>query len=203
MGIRAATDWLIGRWQWPYAGLFAAVLLLALVPLVYVWAGLVMAAIVVQLPVYMLHQFEEHHDDCFCRYVNRVVGEGLPVLSPVAAFVINSVGVWGVILVGIYLAQVLAPGYGTIAIDLGVVNGLLHVVVATVRREYNPGLWTSLALFFPIGGAALWIVTVFGGADVTQHVVGALVAIAIHIAIVAYAISRRRALAGGAANRAL
>lgn len=195
MNARSALEWLIDRWQWPYAALFSAVLLTALLPLIDIWAGLVAMTLTAQLPMYLFHQFEEHHENCFCRYVNATIGNGLVVLSPGAAFVINSIGVWGVILAGIYAGVLVAPGFGAIAVDLGVVNGILHIAVAAVRREYNPGLWTSLALFVPLGGASVWVLGTVGHATAREQTAGLAIAILIHLAIVAHVASRRRALA--------
>ncbi len=55
-------------------------------------AALVLVAL--QLPVYMLHQYEEHDDDRFRRFANRVMGGGVELLTVPAVFVINIGGVW-------------------------------------------------------------------------------------------------------------
>jgi hypothetical protein len=65
--------WLVREWQWPAASLFAACLLLLLVPAWLGVAGLALTLVYLQLPVYLLHQWEEHTGDCFRQYVNRTV----------------------------------------------------------------------------------------------------------------------------------
>ncbi len=53
-------NWLVAKWQWPYAALFAAGFLTVLAPLVFRYAGIPLGLVYLQLPIYMLHQFEEH-----------------------------------------------------------------------------------------------------------------------------------------------
>jgi hypothetical protein len=81
------------------------------------------------------------------------------------------------------------------AIYLVLVNGLIHVFAAIGKRAYNPGLWTALALFFPIGGVALWIVSSERNVSSIQHSVGLAVALAIHVVIVISTGARARRLA--------
>jgi hypothetical protein len=177
--------WLVDRWQWPAAALTASVFLVALLPVFYSLAGLALTLVFAQLPVYMIHQFEEHHDDCFCRYVNRLLAGGRTALSPIAAFWINSLGVWGVDLVALALARFVSLGLGLLAVDLALVNGALHVLIGLVRREYNPGLVTSLLLFFPIGGWT-YAVLLRAGATFSEQLLALAVAVAIHLGIVVW-----------------
>jgi len=159
--------------------------LIAVLPVFYSVAGLALTLVFAQLPAYMIHQFEEHHDNCFCRYVNRVLAGGRIALSPMAAFWINSIGVWGVDLAALALARYVSPGLGLIAVDLALVNGTLHVLMALVRREYNPGVWTSVVIFAPLG---IWTYAVLlgAGATVPEQILALAIAIAIHIGIVVY-----------------
>src|SRR5215813_14043384 len=96
--------WLVCDWQWPAAAVFAGVFLLTLVPLFAGLAGAALTLVYVQLPVYLLHQGEEHIGDRFRLYVNRAVGGGREALTPAATFWINSLGVWVYNLVFLYLA---------------------------------------------------------------------------------------------------
>ena len=73
--IAGARRWLIDEWRWPGAALFAAALLLPLLPVLAATAGVATTLVVLQLPVYLVHQFEEHRDDRFRRYLHeRVLG---------------------------------------------------------------------------------------------------------------------------------
>jgi hypothetical protein len=148
--VSRASRWLIGEWQWPYAAAFAACFLLALVPVVWSEGGIAATLIYVQLPIYMLHQLEEHHDDAFRRYVNDRLAGGREALTRGATFAINLLGVWVLDLAAILLAYYVDPGLGLIAVYLAGVNAVVHLLVAATRREYNPGLATAVALFVPL-----------------------------------------------------
>ncbi len=146
----------------------------------------------VQLPVYLLHQFEEHNADRFREHVNRTIGHGREALTPGATFWINAVGVWGVDLVALYLAWIIALTAGFMAGYLAVVNGIVHLVGAVVRKEYNPGLVTALVLLLPVGGTCLVVV----GRDATfsSHFIGLSVAVGLHLAIIAHVARRLKHL---------
>lgn len=168
--------------NWVYGGFMAGLLLLLLAPLLTVSWPAALTATFLLLPIYMLHQYEEHDHDRFRLFFNATMGKGKDVLSPTAVFVTNVPGVWGVITLSLYLAAG-NVGWALIAVYLVLVNALVHIIHAFVFRGYNPGLGTALALFIPFGGYALWQVQSAGGVTPTFHVVGLVTAIAIHAAI--------------------
>jgi hypothetical protein len=190
--------WLVRDWQWPAAALFAGLFLLAIFPVYAAAAGLAGALVFIQLPIYMLHQWEEHAGDRFRLYVNRVVGAGLPVLTPRAAFWINSLGVWGVDLVAVYLAWLIAPSAGLVAGYMALVNAAAHIVQAVARREYNPGLVTAVLLFLPAGGWCVWEV----GAGVGSHLIGLAAALAFNAVFIGHVLWRLKRLRQSAGSRA-
>jgi hypothetical protein len=180
--------WLVREWNWPAAACFAAVFLLVLAPLFAALAGPALALVYLQLPAYMLHQWEEHSGDRFRLYVNRTVGRGREALTPAAAFWINSLGVWAVDLAALYLAWLVEPSAGLVAGYLAVVNAVPHLGAALLRREYNPGAVTAALLLLPIGS---WcIVSVGSGAGVWAHAVALAVAAGLHALIIAYVVRR-------------
>jgi hypothetical protein len=183
--------WLVGRWQWPAATLFAGVFLLLLAAAWGRVAGLALGAVFLQLPVYMLHQFEEHAGDRFRLYVNRTIGRGREALTPLATFWINSLGVWAVDLVALYLACFVDVGLGLIAVYLPLVNALGHIGPAAARREYNPGLFTAVLLFLPVG---VWGLVVIPADGWVWHAVGLGVALAVHAAIIVHVVRRLKRL---------
>ena len=157
---REVLDWLVAKWQWPAATLFAACFLAVLAPMVFHYAGTPLGLVYLQLPIYMLHQFEEHRGDRFRIWVNRTIGHGREVLTPIATFWINSLLVWGLDLVALYLACFVSLWLGLIAIYMPIVNGIAHVVPAIINRRYNPGLVTGIVLFLPVGVTSAVIVSV-------------------------------------------
>jgi hypothetical protein len=177
---------------WVYGGFLAAFLLLGLIPVCCRSWSLPLIFVFLQLPVYMLHQLEEHDDDRFRNWVNRVLGGGRELLSKTAVFVINVPGVWGVNLVSLLLAATLDLGFGLIGIYLTIVNGTVHVVQAIRMKGYNPGLITAILLFLPVGGLALWTIHAAGTISPAYDLLGFGTAIAIHLAIVAHVVIRMR-----------
>jgi hypothetical protein len=171
---------------WVYGGFLAAFLLLALTPLFTRFWDLPLILVYLQLPVYMLHQLEEHDDDRFRRFIKHLIGGGRDVLSKGAVFVINVPGVWGVNLLSILLAFSVHLGFGLIGVYLTLVNGLVHVAQAIRLRSYNPGLVSALVLFIPVGGFALAYVIRTESVTVGYHLLGLGSAILIHVAIIAW-----------------
>jgi hypothetical protein len=182
-------DWLVGQWQWPAATLFAAYAMLLATPVWLHVAGVAVMLVFLQLPLYMVHQFEEHAGDRFRIYMNRNIA-GCEALTRESTFWINAIGVWGLEIVMLYLAVFVDLSFALAAFYLPVVNALTHIREAVARREYNPGLWTSLVLFLPIGGWGLYRVTVESGATWVDQLLGAGIAIAVHAAIIAYVVVR-------------
>jgi len=186
------TAWLYRYWV--AAALCMGTFLILLLPALTLSWQLPILLIYLQIPVYMLHQVEEHTNDRFREFVNQRIFGGVEALTPEAVLVINIPGVWGVALLSLYAALFFGTGWGLSGIYLVVVNGLVHVIGAVAKRAYNPGLWTALALFLPLGGAGLWVVS--SAPDVTgaQHAVGLAIAIAIHVAIIIYTSVRAKKL---------
>jgi uncharacterized protein with HXXEE motif len=143
------------------------------------------------LPVYMFHQVEEHTGDRFRRFVNERLFGGVEALTPLAVLWINLPGVWGLGLACIYAASFAGIGWGLGIVYLVLVNAVMHIVAAIAWREYNPGLWTTLILFAPLGTLALVKVSEARRVEWVHHAVGLALAVLIHVAIVIH--TRRRA----------
>ncbi|MBN9021085.1 MAG: HXXEE domain-containing protein [Rhizobiales bacterium] len=173
-----------------YAGLIAALFLLAVLPLFGGGWILPLILVYLMLPAYMLHQVEEHAGDRFRRYVNRQVLKVPDALTTVAVVVINVPLVWGVYLVVLYLARFAGVGWGLVAAYLMLVNAVLHVVAALVRRGYNPGLATAVVVFLPLSIWSLVAISSVPGVTVLQQAVGLAVGVLVHLAIVVHV--RRR-----------
>lgn len=190
------------RTNWSRAGIPAAIILLALSPFLLRGLSLALFLIFLQLPVYMLHQYEEHGHGAFRAFVNHVMGRDRDILTDTAIFWINIIGVWVVDLAALYLAVYVNVALGLFAIYLSLVNALLHIVMSLVMRRYNPGLWTSIALFLPVGAYALYRVSVDGHATAGEQALGVGIALVIHALIIVF-IRRRIAQAKPIAAEAL
>jgi hypothetical protein len=179
--------------HWVYGGALAGVLLLLLLPAIGSGWPLVLTLVYLQMPIYMLHQLEEHDDNRFQRVVNDTIGHGKDVLPSTAIFVIN-VGVWLLNLVSFALAAHVGIGWGVIGFYAMVVNAIIHVADGAIRRKYNPGLVSSIVLFLPVGLGGLWAIAATGEASLVQHFVGIVIALAIHGGIVIYVVGNARRL---------
>jgi hypothetical protein len=146
------------------------------------------------LPLYMIHQFEEHARGKFLADFNATVGQGRPVLTRVSAFWINILLVWV-----LFLAVFASARYGTmlfvfVPIYATLLNGIIHIGTTLATRRYNPGLYTSLALFLPWSIFCLIHFSQLDPAAVRDNVIGLAGGILAHAVIIAYALSRRRRL---------
>jgi hypothetical protein len=188
------TAWVVENWS--RMALPFAVLALVSLPVFSGGGNLPLVLLYTLLPVYMIHQYEEHAHGRFVEFFNETVGRGREVLTKVSAFWINILEVWVVFLVSFYLARYVALGFAFVPIWLTLFNGLTHVIASLSLRRYNPGLYTSLALFFPWG---LFLLVYFAGvvaSDVLFNAIGVLAAIVGHAVIVVYALRRRARLGG-------
>lgn len=185
----ACWRWLVEDWNWPAAGLVAAVLIGGLLPAVCAVGSPALGLVAAQLPLYLVHQGEEHIGDRFRRHINAQAGGD--ALSRPATFWINSLGVWGVDLVAIGLAAWLDLAWGFLAVYLTLINAAVHLLAGIVRRESNPGLVTALVLFLPLGGAAWWTLQRATGLGAAGHMFFAALVVLEHVLIVAWVVARR------------
>ena len=94
-------------------------------------------------------------------------------------------------------AKYVAVGFAFVPVYTGLVNGLTHAIASLALRRYNPGLYTTLLLFFPWG---IFLLVYFNAAtepSLVFNVIGVLVGIVGHAIIVVYALRRRSRLESG------
>ncbi|MEM6634567.1 MAG: HXXEE domain-containing protein [Pseudomonadota bacterium] len=161
--------------NWAYATPPIAVLLIGLYPFI---GSAIAFPLFLSLPAYMVHQFEEHDDNRFALFLNAMMGADKKGLTAGNVWVINVIFVWFLLLGVFYLAS-LNLAWAVMAAYLLAINGALHVVWALMFRKYNPGLVTSILLFFPI---SVWIFSAIP-APVLIHVVSAILMVVLHAAI--------------------
>lgn len=170
--------------NWVYGGVLAAPLFLALAPFVGMAAGHAALFVFLALPVYMLHQYEEHDEDRFRAFVNDMMdGEALTVSD---VFWINYLGVWVLLIAALLLHATYAPGAGLIAPYLLLVNGLVHIAQAVKMKRYNPGLWTAVLMFLPLAAISFMELE----ASLAAHLISLAIVIGLHGLIVVNAMRR-------------
>jgi hypothetical protein len=187
---------------WVASALSTAILLVLLLPILALHWSVAWLLIYSLLPAYMFHQVEEHSGDRFREFVNRRLFGGTEGLTHLAVLWINLPGVWGVGLVSIYAASFVGIGWGLSLVYLTLINSFLHIAAAIGWREYNPGLWTALTLFFPLSVTALGLVVRESGFHWIDHATGIAVGLGIHIAIVIHTRLRAERIRSLAKTRA-
>ncbi|TPI13443.1 HXXEE domain-containing protein [Mesorhizobium sp. B4-1-3] len=143
-------------------------------------------------PFYMIHQVEEHTGDRFRKFANNHVFGGRDALTVASVLVINLPFVWGINLLALYAAFLWGPTLGLVAPYIMIVNALAHLVTSARLRKYNPGLVTSVLLFMPLSVATIW--TIGWTEGLVPHLIGAALAIFLHMAIIAVVAARYRSL---------
>ena len=191
--------WLIA--VWPRLGLVCAGFLLATLPVFWseAVAPLVLAAAL--LPAYMVHQYEEHGHGRFVADINATIGGGQPLLTPRSAFWINVLAVELAFPLALLLARFVAPGFALLPVWLTLVNAAVHLAGAIRERRVNPGLITAVLLFLPLGGLAAFVVSSRVEAPLGANAAALATAVAVHVAIAAYVLWRKRTLSQAAGRK--
>lgn len=150
-------NWLYTNWA--KLSLFLAVIAAVLIYIFIKPENFLLFLIWLQLPIYLLHQFEEHNWNGFKNYVNRnvfKVKEGDFPLNDKIIFWVNIPIIWILIPIssGLSFANIM---FGLWIPYFAVFNSLSHVIISVRNREYNPGLLISLILGIPVGIYALII----------------------------------------------
>lgn len=178
--------------NWVYGGFLAGILLLILAPLIlHNWPP-VLAAAFFCLPAYMFHQYEEHDNDRFRAFLNRLIAGGREVLTLPAVFIINVPCVWGVMALSLWLAARIDLGFALIAVYLPLLNAIIHLAQAIVGRRYNPGLVTAIVFFLPVCCRCLYVIQESGFGTLAMHAIGAGSAVVIHFIIAVTVLRNRR-----------
>ncbi|MEM1362618.1 MAG: HXXEE domain-containing protein [Pseudomonadota bacterium] len=171
--------------NWVYGAALLAPILLLLTPFVSLESAAA-AWVWVALCAYIVHQYEEHDADRFRAFVNALIPEGRAGLQPFDVLAINFLGVWVWLAITFVLTLEVDKGWASLALYLLAINGFVHVLQAVGLRRYNPGLITSVVLFFPLS-AVIWMVST---PSFVQHLVGIVAVLALHVAILVYALRK-------------
>ncbi len=103
-------SWFVDDYGWARMSLPFAVLALCSLPIFLTANNLSLILLYTLLPVYMIHQYEEHAHGRFVDFFNSTIGQGYNVLTKVSAFWINILEVWVLFIVSFYLAKYVALG---------------------------------------------------------------------------------------------
>jgi hypothetical protein len=185
-------DWFIDNWA--KASLPLAIVLFLISPFIYQGIGLAAFLVFLTLPFYMLHQYEEHARGQFKAFVNNTIGRGREVLTDKAIFRVNVLGVWLGTLVVLYLCVYVSIVWGLLAGYLVALNGIGHTFTSIRMRRYNPGLWTSVFVFLPLGIYIIYTVTKISGAGLLYNGIALVVTILLH-SMILINVRRQRRLA--------
>ena len=159
-------------YDWPFAGLLLGLLALALLFARPSPAGVAYSArfrdpawlLWLVVPVYLLHQFEEHGVDALgrryqflteiCATLGHRTLDGCPA-DPWFIFLVNVPLIW----VAAPVASSLGPRRvmaGAFMLSVPLVNAVAHVASTLRSGAYNPGVVTSVLLFAP---TCAWVFT--------------------------------------------
>ncbi|MBI5458213.1 HXXEE domain-containing protein [Methanobacterium sp.] len=179
-------NWLYKNWA-KLSVLFAIVLTVFIVIFIKL-ENIVLFLIWIQIPIYLLHQFEEHAWNGFQNYINKKVfkvHEGNFPLNEKNIFWINIPIIW--ILMPIF------AGLSSINIMFGlwipyfaVFNSLSHVIFSIRNREYNPGLIISLILGIPVGTYTLIVFYSYIAVPAVISIISIFFVLLLHIIIFGY-----------------
>lgn len=179
-------DWLYKNWS--KLSLGGAAVLTLLIFLFIKPSNTLLFLIWIQIPIYLLHQFEEHSRNGFKNYVNKTVfkvsDEDYP-LNDKNIFWINIPIIW--ILMPLFaILSSINPLIGLWIPFFGVINSLSHVIFSIVNRQYNPGIIASLVLGIPVGIYAL--MTFYSSLTISYIITGLTVgfAIILHLIVLLY-----------------
>ena len=114
----------------------------------------------VNIPLYLFHQTEEHYwPGGFKQYINHVINklpEGEEILTDKKVFWINILLVWVAFLIfgGLSFLNI---GFGLLIVIFSAFNCLTHIVQGIKRKEWNPGLVMASVQFAISIYAAIFI----------------------------------------------
>jgi len=180
--------------NWVYGGFLSAFIFIGFGFAFLENTSLLVLLIYLHLPIYQLHQFEEHDRDRFRQYMNREIGGGLEILTPAAVFVINIFGVWILFAVLISLAYLINPGWGLGVVYGTLFNAIIHIAAALKSRSYNPGAITAVVLFLPLSLSALILALQNNQIVWADQIVGLAIGVGLHAIIIVFCAARMKRL---------
>jgi hypothetical protein len=141
---------------------------------------------------YFVHNFEEYGIDALgqahafpiatCTTLHQPPYPDCPI-PPGFYLAVNIAGVW----VGSVLAAILCRKNKAVGLSyagLLITNGLAHVGSFAISGNYNPGVATSIVLFFPL---FFWVVRIcFGRGRMSYWILGSIVLAGVLVSVVLF-----------------
>ena len=180
--------------NWSRAALPAGIVMAALVGTLVVDDNRQVVLVALLLPIYMLHQYEEHAHGRFIAFANEHVGKGLPILTVESVFWINILFVWMLFLLVAGVTRWVSPELVLIPVYATLMNGIIHILTSVKLKLYNPGLVTSIVLFVPWGLLCAWVWTRYLDHPWRATAIGLTGAVAVHAVVIGYALRRKKQL---------
>ena len=166
---------------WSRVTLPLAAILLLLTPFLLNGLGEAGFLAFLLLPVYMIHQYEEHAHGRFKADIDSMLASRLLTISNVTIFWVNVGLVWGTYLATLYLVYFVDLAFGLVMAYGTLLNGLLHIGMALRLHKYNAGLWTALTLFLPVGGFVAFVISADTQAAFGFQLFGIAMAALLHV----------------------
>lgn len=189
----AFAPWFVQNWSRMTAPM--AAILIVLAPILFHGQDLALLLLYLQIPAYMIHQYEEHAHGKFKAFAAETFGQGQEVLNDLDLLWINVGLVWGVQLMCLLAAVYFGAAWGLLAAYAPLVNAVTHVAVSARMKSYNPGLWTSVLLFLPLGGFAIYYIGQSPTTTSVHHFWALGLCVALHGLIIGKVIAVRSGLA--------
>jgi len=179
--------------NWSRFCFFLAVALFVILAIFRSDLDTVVLLIWLQVPVYFLHQFEEHAwPGGFKDFVNKTVFR-----IPDKDYPLNDRNIFWINVPAIWILMPISAALSHIHVELGfwvvyfsVLNALTHVAAFYKLKVYNPGLFISLVLNIPVGIYAVAKIHEAGLLTPLVTVASIAFAIFLHVLIIVYAKKR-------------
>ncbi|MGB7968828.1 MAG: HXXEE domain-containing protein [Methanobacterium sp.] len=186
-------NWLYKNWA--KLCIILSIILAIIILLVVKTNNILLFLIWIQIPIYLLHQFEEHSwPGGFKNFVNKEIFNvevGEYPLNDINIFWINVPIIWVLMPIFASLSYV-NLFFGLWIPYFAVFNSLTHVIGAVVKRKYNPGLFVSVVLGIPVAIYTLWLFYNLVNVPLIITLLSILAVLLLHIAIIVPAVRRSR-----------
>jgi hypothetical protein len=181
--------------NWAKLCIVLSIIVTILILLVVKTNNILLFLIWIQIPIYLLHQFEEHSwPGGFKKFFNQEifhVENGEYPLNEENIFWINVPIIWIIMPIFATLSYI-NLFFGLWIPFFALFNSSTHIIAAIIKRKYNPGLFISLILGIPVATYTLWLFYTLMDVPLIITLLSLLAVILLHLAIIIPAIRKFR-----------